>query len=158
MRLLAVLLAVLLVALAPAAAATYPERTFERTLTVSAAAGGNEVNLVLQSPGDFFRYEWSSGEVAIKFDIHTHVGSEVKTLKEMRGTGDKDVFTTSTGGIYSLFFQSLGDDAQVSVKIRGPFKLQGEPDPPAASSGVPGPGVALVALAAAGVAVAARRR
>lgn len=145
---------VVALALLPHAIATYPDRSYETTLTLEKGAG-TEIDLVVQSAGDFVRYEWSSNGPKVAFDVHTHAGGSFTTVAKTTASSASDVFEAKAAGTYSLAFEPEAD-ALVTVKLMGPFKLAGDKDPTAASK-TPAASFAFTVLASAAVALATRR-
>jgi hypothetical protein len=159
-----VVLAVALVAaaaLSAGASATYPDRQWENVLTLKAGQLPREVNIVLQTTGDYVRYDWKSNGPEVQWDIHSHPSSgPVKTWITGNESEHADVFSAPNPGAYSFFFRALKSDAQVTIELSGPFKFLDEPDPVPEKKGIPGPGAAFTVLAAAvalGLAWARRR-
>lgn len=107
--------------------------------------------------GATIAFNWTTGEVPVYFDLHTHDGADVEYLRqEPSATALNGTYTASERATLSFYWQNDGDRAaDLAWRIDGAW-IGYEEHFPDELEGTPGPG-ALAALGALGATAATVR-
>lgn len=99
-----------------------PEDNVVRQTTTLRTPGFNEANLIMEANATFTFAFNATGDV--KWDIHSHPGSEVKYWDQGTAPSAEGAFTAPERGIYSILFQNQGPvPVDITFEVKGKFRL-----------------------------------
>lgn len=153
------LAAVALAVVALPASTVVGARTASGTVELS---GSHEVNVRMEA-GWTARYNWTTGEEAVYFDIHTHRDGVEYLERNESSTAMNGSFTVDRRGTYSLSWQHRGGTATLDWQLDGRFvgmdeDLPDEDRPPRPSVPLVLGAIAAIAVAGTAAALWARKR